>query len=221
VGAKAVASPELRDDIAALVNEAKTLLKSVARRGELLDNVGNGIAAYDELTEAIVVAIKSPTDASWNRLMKAYRVVSAVTHAAKGVKGKIVQDTLRSDLNQRCNSHTRIDTAIGYYQYLQRVKNYIDQNSSRHMSLVKAAEVAGLEEKYFSTYFHNKTGVCFKDWLSELRVNEAKALMEVQNYTISEIAFAVGFHNLRTFERAFKRCTGMTPRTFKNSVRPS
>lgn len=103
VGQTAATSLKLQDDIAALVNEARALLKYVARRGELLENVDNGIAAYDELTEAIAAAIETATDASWNRLMKAYRAVSAVTHAAKAVNGKTVEDTLRSDLIQKRN----------------------------------------------------------------------------------------------------------------------
>ena len=40
-------------------------------------------------------------------------------------------------------------------------------------------------------------------------------------HTITDIAFAVGFQDLRTFERSFKKSTARTPRSFKASVRPS
>lgn len=118
-------------------------------------------------------------------------------------------------------NHARIHAAFIYYQRLQRVREFVNQNYTEEISLKKAAEIAGLEKKYFSTYFREKTGVCFKDWIAEVRVSRAKSMMELQNYNITEIGFAVGFRDLRTFERAFKRCTGMTPRAFKNSVRPS
>jgi len=97
----------------------------------------------------------------------------------------------------------------------------VAQNYSDGVSLKRAAQIASLEEKYFSAYFRQKTGIRFKEWVAEVRITHARAMMKSRNYNITEIAFAVGFRDLRTFERAFKRHTGMTPRAFKNTVRPS
>ena len=113
------------------------------------------------------------------------------------------------------------DEAFAYYRRLQKLKEHVEQHISDEISLATAAEIAGLEEKYFSAFFHAKTGVCFKDWLTCARIDRASDLMRKRNYSITEIALAVGFQELRTFERAFKRCTGMTPQAFKKSVRPS
>ncbi len=110
--------------------------------------------------------------------------------------------------------------AFQYYPRLHKVKEHVERHLSEDISLAAAAEVAGLEQKYFSTFFHAKTGVCFKGWLTHLRVNRAIELMRSRNHPITDIAFAVGFHDLRTFERAFKKHTGKTPRAYKKSVRP-
>lgn len=110
--------------------------------------------------------------------------------------------------------------AFSYYDQLRRVKQYVDQNQAESLPLGKAARIAGLEEKYFSAFFRAKTGVCFKDWLAYVRVARAIELMRARDQTITCIAFAVGFQDLRTFERAFKRCTGVTPVAFKSSIRP-
>ena len=45
-------------------------------------------------------------------------------------------------------------------------------------------------------------------------------MLQRHDYTITEVAFAVGYQDLTTFERAFKRCTEMTPREFKAAARP-
>ena len=119
------------------------------------------------------------------------------------------------------NSTSKLHAAFIYYQRLRRVRDYVNQNYSDGISLRSAAKIASLEEKYFSAYFHQKTGICFKDWVAEVRVTHARAMMKSRAYNLTEIAFAVGFRDLRTFERVFKRRTGMTPRAFKNSVRPS
>ena len=110
--------------------------------------------------------------------------------------------------------------AFSYYSRLQRVKAYVDENLPAAISLRAAADQAGLEERDFSSYFRAKTGICFSRWLTHRRIQEAQQMLQRHDYTITEVAFAVGYQDLTTFERAFKRCTEMTPREFKAAARP-
>lgn len=110
--------------------------------------------------------------------------------------------------------------AFDYYRRLNRVKRHVEANFRSRFSLEDAANVAGLEKKYFSSYFKSKTGMCFKDWVAGVRIEHARAMMMKQNYTVTETCFAVGFRDLRTFERAFKKHTGMTPSEFKAEAAP-
>ena len=117
----------------------------------------------------------------------------------------------------RIDFETRI---FSYYLPLQRVREFVDRNLSEPISLRTAARAAGLEEKYFSAFFHRKTGVCFRDWLAGRRVERAIEILKQRDDTITSVAASVGFQDLRTFERAFKRLTGITPRELKRSVAP-
>ena len=110
--------------------------------------------------------------------------------------------------------------AFNYYTRLKRVKLFVEQNLCGVLSLKLVAEVAGLEEKYFSTFFHDKTGVRFNEWVNRLRIERAMQMFRRRNHAISVVAFSAGYRDLRTFERAFKRVTGMTPRAYKKSVKP-
>ncbi len=83
------------------------------------------------------------------------------------------------------------------------------------LSLEIVAGVAGLEKTYFSRFFHEKTGVCYREWLSWFRVARATDLINSRHLTVTEIAFAVGFQDLRTFERSFEKWTGECPRDAK------
>jgi|GEM_PF-1195590 len=109
---------------------------------------------------------------------------------------------------------------FSYYLPLQRVREFVERNLSEPISLRVAASAAGLEEKYFSAFFHRKTGVCFRDWLAGRRVDRAIEILTQHDDTITSVAASVGFQDLRTFERSFKRLTGLTPREFKRSVAP-
>ena len=115
---------------------------------------------------------------------------------------------------------SNIDVRIfSYYPRLEKVKNYVDNHFSDPLDLEQIAEIAGLEKSYFSTYFRQKTGVRFHDWLSGIRVNHALSLMSFRDLSITEVAMAVGFQELRTFERAVRKHTGVTPQTIKQRLR--
>ena len=111
------------------------------------------------------------------------------------------------------------EPAFMYYSRLARVKAYVEQHFSEPLSLGDAARIAGVERKYFSTFFHQATGMRFRDWSARTRVMRAKELLDGANHSVSSVAYAVGFRGVRTFERAFKKHVGLTPFEYKKRVR--
>ena len=121
----------------------------------------------------------------------------------------------------RVGDPSRINrAAFDYYPQLRRVKRFVDENYSENLSLSRVARVAGLERSYFSTFFHSKTGVCYRDWLSHKRVMLAARRLAESDHSITSTAYSVGFNDLRTFERAFKKWFGQTPSAYKAQARP-
>ena len=113
------------------------------------------------------------------------------------------------------------ERAFRYYRRLKKVEVYVGSNYASRINVTKVARIAGMEPNYFSSFFHKKTGVKFTRWLAGVRVAEARRLMREANVAIPDIATAVGYGDIRTFERAFKSVTNMTPIKYKMSVRPS
>lgn len=111
--------------------------------------------------------------------------------------------------------------AFSYYRPLGRVQEYVDEHYSEEIPLEKAAGQAAMEKTYFSFFFRKKVGVTFSSWLQYLRVAKAMSMMESMDYSITEVAFAVGFQELSTFQKAFKKWTHLTPREFKKLARPA
>jgi len=110
--------------------------------------------------------------------------------------------------------------AFSYYDRLSAVLQFVTAHVSKPISLDAAAKLAGLERKYFSAFFHSKVGATFSEWVRILRVRRAMDLMRVHEDSIPRTAFAAGFQDVRTFERAFKRYVGMSPQAYRASVRP-
>jgi xylan 1,4-beta-xylosidase len=121
----------------------------------------------------------------------------------------------RPDLHSRLNGR-----ALAYYPRLHAVEEYVQAHLRDRITLPDASQVAGLETKYFSAYFRSKVGIPFTKWLRLLRVNRARDLMQVREASIPRLAFASGFRDVRTFERAFKHFVGVPPAVYRASVRP-
>lgn len=81
-----------------------------------------------------------------------------------------------------------------------------------------AAQV-NLSEAYFTIYFKEKTGVNFRDYLLGARIDQAKRLLRSGAANISEVAYRTGYQDYRSFSRAFKHETGMTPSEYQNQCR--
>ena len=108
--------------------------------------------------------------------------------------------------------------AFRYYRQLGRVKQHLENRIEESLSLREAAGIAGMAECYFSAFFREKTGVTFKAWMGSERVRRAKELLRHPGHSITEVAYAVGFQDLRTFERVFKRLTKLTPSQYRNQL---
>jgi AraC-like DNA-binding protein len=111
-------------------------------------------------------------------------------------------------------------SAFTYYPRLEKVERYVDENISQPIPVGVAARVAGLRPTYFSTYFRTKTGVRFTDWITHRRISVAVDLIESRDISLTRVGVSVGFQNVSTFERAFKKWCGMTPSEFRKQARP-
>src|SRR2546430_3326467 len=107
-----------------------------------------------------------------------------------------------------------------YYPRLRVLASYVRAHLGEHLSLKRGAKVVGLEKKYFSTFFRSKVGITWTEWVRILRVTRAAEQIQLREESMASIAFAAGFRDIRTFERAFKRYVGMPPKAYQASVRP-
>jgi AraC-like DNA-binding protein len=112
------------------------------------------------------------------------------------------------------------ERSFAYYRRLDRLRQFVLEHLDEPIDLADAARVASLERTYFCRFFRRVVGVGFPQWLNETRVRRAEELLREHNLAITEVALAVGFRDLRTFERVFKRVAGTTPRLYKLAVRP-
>lgn len=94
--------------------------------------------------------------------------------------------------------------------YVTKAREYIVENFKKDISLTDCAECVGISPYYLSHIFKERTGDTFVEYLSRIRIEEAKNLALNKNLTVSDISSRCGYLNITYFCKVFKRMTGMT-----------
>ena len=96
-----------------------------------------------------------------------------------------------------------------------KAREYIDKHKTEELSLANVAKVAGSSVFHFCKVFHKATGLKFTDYVTRVRLEDARTRLLNPNLRISEIAYDVGFQSLTQFNRTFKRVFGQSPSDFR------
>lgn len=92
---------------------------------------------------------------------------------------------------------------------------YIHKKYTEDIQLEDVAKLVGLSEYYFSRLFKQITEKSFYNYLNEYRIKQSEMLITNSSMSITEIAYAVGFNSIVTFNRCFKTVKGCSPTTYK------
>lgn len=101
---------------------------------------------------------------------------------------------------------------------LNRARQYIAEHyGNPGLLLHGAAREAGMSEHRFCVVFEQEMGMTFTDYLFQMRVNVAKALLTTTHMRVNSIANAVGFNEPDYFASIFRRYAGMDPRAYRRA----
>lgn len=137
--------------------------------------------------------------------LKSYHTLKELFEFMKQIIGRIV---LSIDKNRKSE-----DTKI-----VEKTKQYCEVNFSKDITLESISNHVNMTKNYFCTFFRKKTGENFWDYLTNLRINKAKELLETTDIKIGIIAEKVGYKNLSHFSRIFKNALGVSPAEYKEKI---
>lgn len=96
------------------------------------------------------------------------------------------------------------------------ILNYINEKySNPSLSLSLLADEFHMSAPQMSNYFKEQFGENFLDYISKMRILMAKKLLEHGEISVEEVGKQVGYDNVLTFRRAFKKYENTTPGKFK------
>ncbi|MFF2093054.1 helix-turn-helix domain-containing protein [Paenibacillus sp. NPDC058174] len=104
-------------------------------------------------------------------------------------------------------------------QLSAEIKSYLGEHyQDPNLNIAMIGERFGLTPTYLSRLFKEQTGSGLLDTLNLLRLEQAKQLLRDSDNSIKSIAGQVGFHDINTFIRIFKKYESMTPGQYQKMI---
>lgn len=95
------------------------------------------------------------------------------------------------------------------------IREYIDTHYSDDITLESLSDRFFINKTYLSEVFKEQYGVNLKDYLTSVRITEAKKLLRFTDKTTEEIAEKIGINGAAYFSRLFKRVEGVSPKEYR------
>jgi AraC-like DNA-binding protein len=130
-----------------------------------------------------------------------------------GLVTKLLLDTARAVTNVHVPA-TQLLRPLGDAAVDLMVR-YLHDNYDRPVSVQDVAAQVHLSERHARRLFLESTGKTIKQYLTSLRLDVAKQRLLGEDVSVSEIAYAVGFNDVRHFSTTFRNVVGVTPSEFR------
>ena len=101
---------------------------------------------------------------------------------------------------------------------VDEVLYYIHHNYSENMKLETIAPLYGYNSSYLGKIFNRKLGVNFNTYVDQVRIEQAKRLLEQKNLKVYEIAQQIGYSNVDYFHKKFKKFVGTSPAEYRKNL---
>ncbi|WP_404825652.1 AraC family transcriptional regulator [Fictibacillus norfolkensis] len=110
---------------------------------------------------------------------------------------------------------------MDYEVCIQRTLDYIEENLQNRITLEELAELACFSPFHYHRVFQFLVGESVMDYVRKRRLSHAAKRLLQSDDKVIDIAFDLGFHYHESFNRAFKKHYGRSPREYRNaSVHP-
>lgn len=104
-------------------------------------------------------------------------------------------------------------------RWLVNARELLHDRFTERLVLDDIAAAVDIHPVHLCRAFRNQYGCTIGDYVRKLRVDFAAHRLSSSQHSLVEIALAAGFSDQSHFTKAFRRCTGMTPGTFRLHLR--
>ena len=111
---------------------------------------------------------------------------------------------------------SEVQSVLDSEDIIVRAKKYIDENFRENIDRNDVASVTFVTPNYLSKLFKNSMNMNLREYINQLRIEEAKRLLLSTAMSVSEIASYVGYYNISYFSTVFHKIVGVSPFDWRN-----
>lgn len=104
---------------------------------------------------------------------------------------------------------------------IREAVQFIHENYQKDLNMALVSNHVSMNYSLFSIAFKEYTGINFVNYLKEIRVKNAKRLLEETDWKIQEIGRMVGYENDKHFMKTFKNVCGVSPSEYRRNLEVS
>lgn len=101
----------------------------------------------------------------------------------------------------------------------EQIKHYVDENYMKNISLSDISCELNFSLPYLSRLFSSKAGICFSDYLQNVRIEQSLKILANTDAKLFEVAQLVGYSDIKFFTKVFKKKMNMTPGKYRKLMR--
>lgn len=101
---------------------------------------------------------------------------------------------------------------------IREAVQYIQENYQKDLNMALVSNYVSMNYSLFSIAFKEYTGINFVNYLKEIRVKNAKRLLEETDWKIQDIGRMVGYENDKHFMKTFKNVCGVSPSEYRRNL---
>ena len=102
---------------------------------------------------------------------------------------------------------------------MKSIIHFCYENYDTDISLQAISDELHISRYYISHLFNRKLHTGFNDYVNSLRISRASEMLKSADTPVTEIAYAVGYNSIRTFNRCFQEIMKMTPKEYRGRKR--
>jgi two-component system response regulator YesN len=131
--------------------------------------------------------------------------------ASQGIAG--IRSSYREALKIMDPQSDRLNE--NYHSTILKAKEYIEKNYDKDLMTQDVANYVNLSRSYFSMLFSEYMNICCSDYITKVRIDKAKDLLENTDYKVYKISELIGYGDCHYFSRVFKKVVGVTPLEYR------
>ncbi len=108
---------------------------------------------------------------------------------------------------------------VGERNYQEKIITYLNQHYREDLVYEEVAEQIGISYSYLRKIIKEETGKSPNDYINKIRIEEVKRMLLETELGLNEIAASVGYHNVQSVLRYFRKYEGITPKEFRQASR--